>query len=104
MNKLYEEYKLFPQWVGWTLIVMLSGSIIAWCMALHMGIHDHDRERQWNFGAHEHVPAASVATSAPSPPSPTVKLPPPQVTPLPEGEPWDKDAYQKRSVILEYDT
>jgi len=97
--KKYEEYLQFPQWLGWLLIVGISAVLLGWGMVLHIGVASP--ARQWDFGAHEHAPAAAPYTSVPSPPSPEVVVPPAQTPPLPEGKPWDKEAYQPRSVLLE---
>lgn len=55
---LYLEYKIVPQFWGWTLLILFAASILGYGMWSHMVIPDAPRE--WDFGQFPDTPAQSV--------------------------------------------
>lgn len=62
----FEESREIPQWLSWTLLVLLTAGIVTWCMFLMMMVMDEPR--QWDFGTFEDVPAKSVYSTHPGVP------------------------------------
>ncbi len=59
----HEEHRAIPQWLSWTILVLLTAAIVSWCMFLMMMVMDAPRE--WDFGAFQDVPAQSVYSTRP---------------------------------------
>ncbi len=79
----HEEHRAIPQWLSWTLLVLLTCAIVSWCMFLMMMVMDAPRE--WDFGAFSDVPGQSVYSTQPSLPRFNSKIVPrfdPKLVPL----------------------
>lgn len=81
-SREYEEQKLLPQKVGWLLLFLLSACIIGYALWVHALVPD--AARQWDFGALQQTPAASIYATQPTP---LAHPPSQQVHPLPEARP-----------------
>ncbi len=89
---LFEEYQKIEHKWSWAIIIGLSLFLVFSGIIIHGLIPD--RERQWNYGALETIPGASIYSSmSPTPegvaPEETNRIPN-QITPLPGARPLQK--------------
>ena len=83
----FEEYRSINHLLSWVSVIMLSATIIGFCLLAHHLVME--APRKWDFGTLEDVPSKSIYSTVDAPDSGVE--PPAQIEALPEARPLDVD-------------